>query len=1240
VFDFLTTWILWLVSMAYYLPFASVQGDLLHYANILRLLRLVRVLKSLKRLPKVAFMFECVSTLLVSAIDILTFLFAILYLFCALGCQLVGGKLYQGNPDLAGTDYEESKYYSLNFNDMLSAFSLWFVNLLCAYNVSLADGVAAAVPTGPAQHSWMIFLLFYFSVAILAFELVSAFTIETFVALTKEQPQSDSEQENQPEDQPEADPDADLKPLERMAKKLMNEDPPVMFHFSRSGAQKRADVYERMFMGAPVKPAEPTSDDEQCKKLREELMSTYDHLDGINQLVEALEPESDAEDQETSKAFKGGKMTKPQKAAWAVEDAIQGIWVSEYPDSLAGRKAYLTYRRLEYYYDRAVMALFLLGFLEVPLWCYTGSLFAFISPDERCKLEGGIVYLSGLIQIPPGFSLAIETVCIVLIYLKLRAELRLQKMFFDKRKARYISRDFNAICRVTAFVYIFDIWVFAAFRASARMSHYLRAVFLLCTPNVNRLMKALVGITNEWLSVVSFWMGTVMFFTWIGVTLLADNTNVNSAGMQVNSGFTTFSTAIYTMFTSSIGDDFVDNFNPTFTQDRRYGILWITCLFLSNFLFLNLILAMIFEKYAERYTLEMRRMQHNRTRSMNKAFKLMNAAPRGHPDGMFTTKDLFFQMIKAMNDSAKTPTLALRDIEFVYTALDADCGGTLDKDEFDNVCRAIQYSFWTTPKYNETLERWFPRFYALPIMATMKDYVWTQDENGNSKLDGIMTVVLCWNTAVVVAESYYDFRHVSAYSSLFAFVEAVFGLAYVVEFFVCILCMSWAEYISASSRIFDFFTTWLLFGVSAAFYLPFADVRSSLMHYANILRLLRLIRVVKSLKRLPKVAFMFTCVTTLLASATEILFLLTLILYLYSAFSLQQFGGLLYQGNPHLKGTAYDESDYYVLNFNDLMMCMVMWFVYLLCEYESPLPEGLRNALPAWRGGGNPTWLIFPLFYFTVVIFAFELVSAFIIETFTKISEQYNLQQQQAQAEAAAREERLANPLAEDEDTEDDAPPAADTEDRLHELAMTLQKQDVIFHYVKSAAATKAEIYKMMFANEDTSQLLAPGAARRLEFQTKIADLEKPALEGELGRLRARLKASDTSATQALKENAVPVLDRVDTLTDALIKAHGQERSAKWTRMEAETRAASAEAGARATEEGVRASQGVLRRVLEEAQTSLGVLTNAVGAGKVKSGEALDRAQSRRPRRDPDAVRLVLNGGDPGRIRGQVVLRQ
>ena len=59
-----------------------------------------------------------------------------------------------------------------------------------------------------------------------------------------------------------------------------------------------------------------------------------------------------------------------------------------------------------------------------------------------------------------------------------------------------------------------------------------------------------------------------------------------------------------------------------------------------------------------------------------------------------------------------------------------------------------------------------------------------------------------------------------------------------------------------------------------------------LKHYANILRLFRLVRVVKQLKKYPRVQFMVATISRMVNAAGDILQLLGVLLFFFSAFSM------------------------------------------------------------------------------------------------------------------------------------------------------------------------------------------------------------------------------------------------------------------------------------------------------------------------------------------------------------------
>jgi len=105
---------------------------------------------------------------------------------------------------------------------------------------------------------------------------------------------------------------------------------------------------------------------------------------------------------------------------------------------------------------------------------------------------------------------------------------------------------------------------------------------------------------------------------------------------------------------------------------------------------------------------------------------------------------------------------------------------------------------------------------------------------------------------------------------------------------------------------------------------------------------------------------------------------------MFTTFSVNFFGGVLYDGHPKLKETAYQEKHWTVFNFNDNVMAFATWLTQLLCEYAPEWAEALSIA-SRW---GSVAWLIYPVFYLIGVAILFEILKAFTIETFLALKEE------------------------------------------------------------------------------------------------------------------------------------------------------------------------------------------------------------------------------------------------------------
>jgi len=264
--------------------------------------------------------------------------------------------------------------------------------------------------------------------------------------------------------------------------------------------------------------------------------------------------------------------------------------------------------------------------------------------------------------------------------------------------------------------------------------------------------------------------------------------------------------------------------------------------------------------------------------------------------------------------------------------------------------------------------------------------------------------------------------------------DELFTLVYIGEVAIKLSVKSFSEYWSSGPNQFDFFTTLLLTGTTLLKYIPFAAVQADLAHYANLLRLLRLLRVVKKLKQYPRVQFMCSTVVRMVEQAGDIISLLGVLLFAFATFSVNFFGGELYEGHPQLEDTEYASKYWFCFNFNDPIMAFGTFFIQLLVEYAPEWAE----ALYVTSKYGSIAWYVYPTFYLVGVAILFEIFKAFTIETFLALKEEAEKELKELEGEASDDESDEDEELGKDAEARQKAI-VENVRARLTELGESMQ---------------------------------------------------------------------------------------------------------------------------------------------------------------------------------------------------------
>merc|ERR1711871_75405 len=130
-FDFFVSLSLFCAGMSTLVPAVAAHADeLIPYLNILRMMRL---LQFLDRVEAFSTMVACIKQLIQISVNMFLLLYTTTAIFAIVAVQGWGGKLYESNPVLKGTDYIHNEYYVINFHDYAQSFVALFNMMVTAY---------------------------------------------------------------------------------------------------------------------------------------------------------------------------------------------------------------------------------------------------------------------------------------------------------------------------------------------------------------------------------------------------------------------------------------------------------------------------------------------------------------------------------------------------------------------------------------------------------------------------------------------------------------------------------------------------------------------------------------------------------------------------------------------------------------------------------------------------------------------------------------------------------------------------------------------------------------------------------------------------------------------------------------------------------------------------------------------------------------------------------------------------
>uniref|UniRef100_A0A0D6R419 EF-hand domain-containing protein n=1 Tax=Araucaria cunninghamii TaxID=56994 RepID=A0A0D6R419_ARACU len=644
-----------------------------------------------------------------------------------------------------------------------------------------------------------------------------------------------------------------------------------------------------------------------------------------------------------------------QRAAALVDLAEDGVGLPEEvidPSKFEhAAKFYFSYIKFDILWSLNLVALVLLNFFEVPLWC-TGSSSNPCS-DRKYYFLGDLPYLTAK-QI---LIYEVVTLCILIVHTFFPISYTGYEIFW-KNLLNISKVLFLVLLVVDLIFYALYITSGPIYNLPFRIAPYIRVMFLVL--NIRELrecIRTLAGMVQVYLDVLALLVLFLLFSSWVAYVMFEDT----KQGKVI---FTSYGETLYQMLVLFTTSNNPDVWLPAYESSRISCLFFVIYILFGVYFVTNLILAVVYDSFKKQLANQVAGMDDMRKKTLQTAFTLLDVNGRG-----FLDKQQCAQLFEELNKYRTLPKISKEDFDSIFYELDVSQDFQINKEEFSDLCESISLSFEKEP-VPSWLES-YPYYYHSAPCTCVREFV------KSKTFDYIIIFMLLLNLITVVIETTLDIQNNSA-QFIWQKIEFCFGWLYVVEMALKIFSYGFDAYWRDGQNRFDFAITWIIvIGETLTFVFPHGLPILSNAEWIRYLLIARLLRLTRILIRIPRYRGIVATFFTLIPSLTPYIGIIFCVMCLYCSLGSQLFGGLVYAGNPKLEGTSLLENEYLVFNFNDYPSGMVTLFnMMVMNNWQNWMESYVKLTGSSW------TLIYFISYYMITVLLLVNLVVAFVLEAF------------------------------------------------------------------------------------------------------------------------------------------------------------------------------------------------------------------------------------------------------------------
>jgi len=507
-----------------------------------------------------------------------------------------------------------------------------------------------------------------------------------------------------------------------------------------------------------------------------------------------------------------------------------------------------------------------------------------------------------------------------------------------------------------------------------------------CVVLTHRTAEVLLRILKNLGQVGLFVLMGVVLFAWLA-TLMLDDTTANvyaDVPVPANLGFDTFRNSLYTAFVAQTTANLPGAMIPSFTAHRWFIVVWFLFFVFAVFFFAKVVLAVVYANFQSETKHSTKKRKNKQKLGTKQAFNCIQT------DGSVKEDDF----IKTCQELTASGAIHVDKelIHCIFVSLDDAQNGVLNEEEFADVQTVLLTNIWVTERYSA----FYKYFKEYPLMKAIKSFCTNAKERfdsdgysetfNGSMFDKVMQLTLVLNAMFVILSSYFDLDDLTE-PSMFWTVDVFFSLIYVPEVLIKLSIWSFGEYWAQTDCKFDFITTIVLAASGIILCIPQVQITHDVLRYLNVMRILRVLKAldnVELFQRLSATIYRMAC------NSGDVIAMNIMVLYIWSVIGVQLFGGKLLRSNPVFEGKDFDyfDSNYMILNFNDVPLAFVTMNFFTLTGWVDPIAV-VCMALGESGSFINVAASCFMYsFYIGSFLLAFNVFTAFSIDMYQELNKE------------------------------------------------------------------------------------------------------------------------------------------------------------------------------------------------------------------------------------------------------------